>query len=74
MLALDSGHTVGDVTTPSLIGPVYRELAGQVVRDIRSFDRGLLVSVRAWLLTDQPQLAHQTSNLEAPDDNAFFAE
>ena len=39
MLALDSGHTVGDVTTPSLIGPVYRELAGQVVRDIRSFDR-----------------------------------
>ncbi len=45
-----------------------------MVRDIWPFNGGLLVSVRAWLLTGQPQLAHQSSNLEATDDSAFFAE
>jgi hypothetical protein len=30
--------------------------------------------VRAWLLTDQSQLTHQSSNLKAPDDNAVVIE
>jgi len=74
MLALDSGHTVGDVTTPDLVRPFYCKLPVQVVRDIWSFNGSLLVGMRAWLLTDQPQLAHQSSNFKATNDNAFLAE
>ena len=74
MLALNSGHTVGDITTPDLVRPFYCKLPVQMVRDIRSFNGGLFVGMRAWLLTDQSQLAHQSSNLEATDDNAFLAE
>ncbi len=74
MLALNSRHTVSDVATPDLVGPLYCKLTIQVVRDIRPFNGGLLVSVRTWLLTDQPQLAHKASNLEATDDSAFLAE
>ena len=74
MLALDSGHTVGDITTPDLVRPFYCKLPVQMVRDIRSFNGGLFVGMRGWLLTDQPQLAHQSSYFEATDDNAFLAE
>ena len=74
MLALNSGHTVGDVATPDLVGLLYRKLTIQMIRDIRSLNGGLFVGMRAWLLTDQPQLAHQSSYLEATDDNAFLAE
>ena len=74
MLALNSGHTVSNVTTPDLVGLLYRKLTIQVIRDIRSLNGGLFVGMRAWLLTDQSQLAHQSSNLEATDDNTFLAE
>ncbi|AMQ90060.1 hypothetical protein ASQ50_15935 [Marinobacter sp. LQ44] len=74
MLALNSGHTVGDVATPDLVGLLYRKLTIQMIRDIRSLNGGLFVGMRAWLFTDQPQLAHQSSNFEATDDNAFLAE
>jgi hypothetical protein len=33
MLALNSGHTIGDVATPDLTGLVYIKLAWQVIQD-----------------------------------------
>lgn len=45
-----------------------------MVRDIWSFNGSLFVCTRAWLLTDQSQLTHQSSNFEAANDNAFLAE
>jgi len=63
---------VCDITTPDLIGLLYRKPMIQVVRNIWPFNGGLFVSVRARLLTDQPQLTHKSSNLKATDDNAFL--
>jgi len=45
-----------------------------MVRNIRSLNGRLFVGVRTRLLTDQPQLTHQSSNLEAPDDSAVVIE
>jgi|SRR5690554_6095747 len=74
MLALNSGHTVGNVAAPDLVGLRYCKLTVQMIRDIRSFNGSLFVSMRAWLLTDQCQLTYQSSNFEATNDNSFLAE
>jgi hypothetical protein len=50
MLALNSGHTVGDVTTPDLVWQLYCKLTIQMVRDIWPFNGGLLVSVRCGII------------------------
>ncbi|MCY1242143.1 hypothetical protein D9M72_550860 [compost metagenome] len=65
---------IGDVATPDLIGMLGRELAVQPVRDVRAFNRGLLVSVRAWLLADQTQLTHQPTHAKTANRHAVFAQ
>ncbi len=45
-----------------------------MVWDIRPFNSGLFVGVRAWLFADQPQFVHKAPNLEAANSDAFVAE
>ncbi|PTY38235.1 hypothetical protein BGP77_17495 [Saccharospirillum sp. MSK14-1] len=54
--------------------PLYDKRPSQMVWNIRSFNRGLFVGARAWLLTDHSQFTHQPSTLETTDDNAFLTE
>ena len=72
MLALNSGHTIGDVTAPRLVWVAAAELTIQPVWYVWPFHSGLLVSVWTWLFADQPKLTHQAANLEASNHNAFL--
>ena len=65
---------VGDVAAPHLIGALSGELAVQPVRDIWPLNRSLLVCVRAWLLADQAQLAHQPTHAKAANAYAIFTQ
>ena len=61
MLALDSGHTIGYISSPYLIGLLYVELPVKEIRNIQVWLIGLLVNVAWRLRTDQPQLLHPSA-------------
>jgi hypothetical protein len=65
---------VGDVAAPHLIGLFGGELAVQPVWDIWPLNRSLLVCVRAWLLADQAQLAHQPTHAKTANAYAILAQ
>ena len=65
---------VGDVATPDLIGRFGRELAIQAIWNIWSFNRGLLVGVRARLLANQAQLTHQPAYTKPTNFHAILAQ
>ncbi|MDT4885025.1 hypothetical protein FQZ97_1212190 [compost metagenome] len=65
---------VGDVATPDLIGALDSEFAVQPVRDIRAFDRSLLVGVRARLFADQAQFTHQPTHAKTTNRHAVLAQ
>lgn len=72
MLALNSGHTVGDVSAPDLIWRTNIELSVQVIRDIWPFMSSLLIFVCAGLFTGKPGLLHQPPNFKSADTIAFI--
>ncbi len=51
-----------DVTTPDLIAHANLEFTIEMVRDIDSLNRGLLVGIAPRLLADQPEFFYQTAN------------
>ena len=61
MLALDSGHTIGNIARPNLIGLLHIELPIQKVRGIQVRLIRFLVSVTWRLRAHQSQLLHPSA-------------
>lgn len=64
----------GNITAPNLIWLFHIKLLIQPVWDIQSLHGGMFISMRPRLLTDQPQLGHQSADFEATYVNAQFGQ
>ena len=62
MPALNSGHTVGHVTTPDLVGGSHRELPVQPVRDGNVLLICFFIGMPGGLATDQLKRLHQSAS------------
>ena len=70
MLALNSGHTIGDVTGPDLVGRRYIELPVEPVRNSQVRLHRLFVGMARRLRTRQPKPFHPFSGTVAAQRNS----
>mgnify|MGYP007135575244 FL=1 len=66
MPALNSGHTIGNITAPHLIWFRYGELSLKMIRDSNVLMTATLIPVSRLLATDQPQLFHESASKPVP--------
>jgi hypothetical protein len=65
---------VCDIATPGLVWATDAELTIQSIGNVWYLYCCLFVCMRPWLFADQPQFTHQSTNLEASNQNVFVVE